>query len=53
VWSIANATGWTLEYLMWSVSWINLQMMIADAPGYSDKPKEVNSEDELKEFFKV
>jgi len=28
-------------------------MMISDAPGYTDKPKEANSEDELKEFFKI
>lgn len=32
IWSIATATGWTVDYIMWSVAWINIRMMLTDAP---------------------
>lgn len=24
--------GWSYEYLLWGISWLNVQLMIADAP---------------------
>jgi hypothetical protein len=44
LWSVCTATGWTLEYLLWQITWINLQMMIVDAVRY-------NSDDEKVRFF--
>ena len=32
--SIVKETGYTLHYLMWGISWVNLQLMLADAPSY-------------------
>lgn len=31
---MSAATGWTLSYMLWGITWINLRMMIADAPRY-------------------
>ena len=41
IWSIATATGWTFNYIIWGIAWVNLRMMIADAPRYvtGDKVK--------------
>ncbi|MEZ2337692.1 hypothetical protein AB6735_18745 [Mucilaginibacter sp. RCC_168] len=47
--SIIEKTGWTWHYMLWKVSWINIQMMLADAPRYKSKPKdEVTREAPLK-----
>lgn len=47
---MCTSTGWTLEYLLWNISWINLQMMIIDAPRYntgdSKKKEEIIPEPE-------
>lgn len=29
---MCTQTGWTLDYVLWGISWINLQMMIVDKP---------------------
>lgn len=39
LWSVCTSTGWTLDYLLWKISWINLQMMIIDAPRYTNDSK--------------
>ena len=39
---ILKETGWTMHYLYWKISWINVQMMLADAPGF----KKASDEDE-------
>jgi hypothetical protein len=31
---VATATGWSVKHILWGISWVNLQMMIADAPRY-------------------
>ena len=36
VWQIAEATGWTVDYIMWGVNYQTLLMMLADAPRYID-----------------
>lgn len=30
--------GWSYEYLLWGISWLNLQLMIADAPRTKETP---------------
>lgn len=35
--------GWTYDYLLWGISWLNVQLMIADAPRTKDLPKDENS----------
>ncbi len=34
VWQIATATGWSVSYILWGVSWQTLLLMLADAPRY-------------------
>ena len=34
--------GWTYDYLLWGISWLNVQLMIADAPRTKDLPKDEN-----------
>jgi hypothetical protein len=31
---IQKETGWTDEYLLWGISWANVQMKLRDAPYY-------------------
>lgn len=55
IWSIAEKTGWTVDYILWRVSWVNLRLMLADAPriDYS-KTKEkrtLNTEADMDAFF--
>ena len=37
VWQIAAATGWPIRYILWSVNYQTLRMMLADAPRYVKK----------------
>jgi hypothetical protein len=37
VWQIANATGWSREYILNGVNYQTLMMMLADAPRYIKK----------------
>ncbi|WP_017258396.1 hypothetical protein [Pedobacter arcticus] len=41
IYKIAQDTGWTVHYILWKVSWAQIQMMLADAPGLRKKPKQV------------
>lgn len=44
--------GWTYEYLMWGISWLNVQLMIADQPEIEyneDAPKQASRKLETKE----
>jgi len=52
LWSICTATGWTLDYLIWGVAWVNLQMMIVDAPRYvsGNKTEAINEPDDIAEI---
>lgn len=42
LWSVCTSTGWTLEQILWKISWVNLQMMIVDAPRYSSDEEETD-----------
>ena len=37
IWQIAAATGWSVHYILWKVSYQTLALMLADAPGYRSK----------------
>ena len=51
VWQIANATGWSVKYILEGVNFQTLIMMLADAPRYIRKKKEEKSaEDEANEI---
>jgi hypothetical protein len=52
MWNIQKETGWTDEYLLWEIPWINVRMKLADAPHYLySKIKEIKTEDELRDFL--
>lgn len=36
---IIEKTGWTWDYTINGISWINIRMMLADAPQYQSKSK--------------
>ena len=46
VWQIADATGWSVDYILEGVNYQTLIMMLADAPRYVRKKKEEMSADE-------
>ncbi|MGZ3753579.1 MAG: hypothetical protein ACXVAY_01390 [Mucilaginibacter sp.] len=54
--NIIKETGWTRQYLLWSESWINIQLMLRDAPSYKTKKREnkrvLTTKEELEDFFK-
>lgn len=29
---LADKTGWSYDTILWRVSWVNIRMMLADAP---------------------
>jgi hypothetical protein len=53
--NIIKELGFTWHYMMWKISWINIQMMLADAPRYNAEDKEeikvATSIDDFKEFM--
>lgn len=34
LWQVAQATGWSVDYMLWGVNWETLALMLADAPRY-------------------
>lgn len=42
---ICKTFGWTYEYLLWGVSWLNVNMMMADAARLDTTEKESGQED--------
>lgn len=51
VWQIASATGWSVDYILNSVNWQALIMMISDAPRLVDRQaEEKTAEDEADEI---
>ena len=54
IWQIANATGWSREYILNGVNYQTLIMMLADAPRYIKKKeskKEKEEADNVLDFF--
>ena len=54
---IQKETGWTDEYLLWGLSWSNVQLKLADAPynklknAGSKSEEVVESDDELRDWL--
>ena len=46
VWQIADATGWSVDYILEGVNYQTLIVMLADAPRYVRKKKEEMSAEE-------
>lgn len=56
-----KAYGWSYDYLLWGISWLNVQMILADAlrvdndhkdnTGESEAVK-LESKEDIKNFFK-
>jgi len=59
--------GWSYDYLLWGISWLNLQLMIADGPRTKDLPtdedgnpideneiveQELTTKEEIKNYLK-
>lgn len=53
IWSIQKETGWTRQHILWGVSWINIQLGIADSPKpvRGDKVKRVDDAEEILDLF--
>ena len=53
---LQKETGWTDDYLLWEVSWMSLQLKLADAPRYESgdnkKTKTIVDEQELANILK-
>jgi hypothetical protein len=53
--NVIKETGWTRRYVMWGESWLNVQIMLADAPSCRTKNKEAvtktDSIEDLENFF--
>ncbi|WP_299457662.1 hypothetical protein [uncultured Rikenella sp.] len=51
---LAEKTGWTYHYIMYRVAWINVRMMLADAPQYisgrRDERTEEATDDDLRDL---
>ncbi|EFR54601.1 hypothetical protein BFAG_03299 [Bacteroides fragilis 3_1_12] len=50
VWQIADATGWSVDYILNGVNYQTLIMMLSDAPRYVRKETEKSAEDEAREI---
>ena len=48
-------TGWKDDYLLWGISWANVQMKLADAPYFKYRKgkddKVINDNEELKDYL--
>lgn len=61
---ICKTYGWTYDYLLWHISWVNVQMMLADAARMRDddnedggdgKPvvhRELSTKEDIKKYIK-
>jgi hypothetical protein len=43
---IQKETGWTDDYILWGISWTNLQLKLADAPRYRSGKRSCTLKDE-------
>lgn len=34
IFQVVKETGWSWHYVLWKISWFNIQMMIKDQPSY-------------------
>lgn len=56
--SICAHFGWTYKYLLWGISWVNVQMFLADLPSFDydgeskDTVQKFDSEEDLRNYYK-
>lgn len=61
---IIKAFGWTYDYLLWGITWLNVQTMLADSARVEESsdnsdndntppPVQLNSKEDIKNFLKV
>lgn len=50
MWQIADATGWSVDYILNGVNYQTLIMMLSDAPRYVREKTEKSAEDEAREI---
>lgn len=51
---LAEKTGWTYHYILHRVAWVNIRMMLADAPRYStDEKMQQATDDDLRKLAKI
>lgn len=58
IFNLVKETNLTWDFIMWKIGWINIKMMLADAPSYKPGKTEqqaepLESEDDFKEFLKL
>lgn len=56
--NLIKETCLTREAILWKISWINIKMMLADAPKYKPGKNEpqgdpLETEDDFKDFLKL
>ncbi|GHV32136.1 hypothetical protein FACS1894177_07850 [Bacteroidia bacterium] len=54
MWRVQKETGWTDEYLLWQIPWVNVRMKLIDEIPYEyngKSAKTIENEDELIEFL--
>ena len=39
---IIKSFGWTYDYLLWGISWLNVQIMLADAARVEQEPEQTD-----------
>jgi len=64
---LLRSFGWSYDYLLWGISWLNVSLMIADAPRTKELPKDedgneidyendppanLSTKDEIKNYLK-
>lgn len=49
IWQIANATGWSVDYILNGVNYQTLIMMLSDAPRYNRNKKTEKGKDKTQE----
>ena len=50
MWQIADATGWSVDYILNGVNYQTLIMMLRDAPRYVREKTEKSAEEEAREI---
>jgi hypothetical protein len=58
IFNLIKETNLTWDDIFWNISWVNIQMMLADAPRYVDskdagKNKQLEEEEDFREFLKL
>lgn len=53
---LAQRYGWTMDYIMWGISWANLNILLLDVIDFVDGdlvPESGDDPDAVKEFIKL